>query len=595
MYQPGSGLVRSSAWRRPFGALIARSPVLGVVTAVAVVVAGCGMFGSGSSHRAAARCRPWTLHVAAAPGIAAPAAAVAARYNAAGQRARRCVSVEVDQRDPAAVAGQLAGQGVVTGPVPVDAWIPDSTGWIDLARQTPAGAARVDPAAVSVAESPVVFAVAAAAAAGLRRARLVPSWRSLVPGASFVADNASAAAALPAPVQIKIPDAAADAAGLSALLAIRSVVGHGPTGLVKFVAAIHVAEFLRTPDTATAYAALARPARVPAVIVVAEQSVFQHDAADPAHPVVPVYPVGGSVVLDYPYAAATADPAHRAAVAAFGAALGAPAARALIQAAGLRAPGGAAGPALSPRLGFDPRPPAHIAMPGPTIVDEIEQMWRRALLGARMLILVDVSPSMGDPIPGTGHDRLAVTASIAAQGLTLLDDNDHLGMWVFDTGLNDPKDYEQLAPIRRMGAKLPGGLTQRQYLIGSVIRARPQVDTVTALYKTVLAAFRQMTRSYVPDRWNGIIVLTDGTDQDPRPHALTLPTLLQQLQAAYDPRRPVNVVTIGYGPDTDFAAMQKISAATGGESFQAAFPSQINQFFAKVIVQFLCSSNCPPT
>ncbi len=104
-----------------------------------------------------------------------------------------------------------------------------------------------------------------------------------------------------------------------------------------------------------------------------------------------------------------------------------------------------------------------------------------------------------------------------------------------------------------------------------------------------------MTRSYVPDRWNGIIVLTDGTDQDPRPHALTLPTLLQQLQAAYDPRRPVNVVTIGYGPDTDFAAMQKISAATGGESFQAAFPSQINQFFAKVIVQFLCSSNCPPT
>jgi Ca-activated chloride channel family protein len=594
MYQPELGPVTSPVRRRTCRTPIARALVLVVAAAMA---SACGLFASGG-HRTAAQCRPWTLHVAAAPSIAAPAAAVAARYNAAGRRAGgSCVTVEVDQRDPGLVVSALSGQGAVSGSIPVDAWIPDSTGWIDLARQTtPQGAARISSAAVSVAESPVVFAVPARAAGALRRAGLVPSWRSLVPSnTSFVADNASAASALPAPIQIKIPDAAADAAGLSALLALRSVVGHGPAALVKFVAAIHVAEYLRTANTATAYAAMQRPSQVPTVIVASEQSVFQHDAADPAAPVVPAYPAGGSVVLDYPYVDTTADPAHRAAVAGFGAALGTPAARALIQADGLRAPDGAAGPALSPRLGFDPRVPAQIPLPGPAVVYEIQQMWRRALLGARMLVVFDVSPSMGDWIPGTAHNRLGVTAAIMEQSLALVDNNDHLGMWVFDTGLNDPNDYEQIAPVRRMSDKLPSGITQRQFLMAAAAQSRPQVDVVTALYKTVLDAFRQMTQTYEPDRWNAIILLTDGTDQDPRPHALSLPNLLQELHAAYDPQRPVNVVTIGYGTYADYHALQKISAATGGESFLAAYPSQIQQFFAKVIVQFLCSSNCPPT
>jgi Ca-activated chloride channel family protein len=62
-------------------------------------------------------------------------------------------------------------------------------------------------------------------------------------------------------------------------------------------------------------------------------------------------------------------------------------------------------------------------------------------------------------------------------------------------------------------------------------------------------------------------VLTDGDNDWPR-GGLQLPELIDKLKAA-DPSKPVKVVTIGVGRDTNNDALSQISEATGVHSYNA--------------------------
>jgi Bacterial extracellular solute-binding protein len=53
--------------------------------------------------------------------------------------AGHCAQVAVRAATPASIAGQLANPPPLGPQAQVDAWIPDSQLWIDLARSTPAG------------------------------------------------------------------------------------------------------------------------------------------------------------------------------------------------------------------------------------------------------------------------------------------------------------------------------------------------------------------------------------------------------------------------------------------------------------------------
>jgi secreted protein with Ig-like and vWFA domain len=105
----------------------------------------------------------------------------------------------------------------------------------------------------------------------------------------------------------------------------------------------------------------------------------------------------------------------------------------------------------------------------------------------------------------------------------------------------------------------------------------------TGLYDTALAAYRAVQAGYDPAYVNSVVLITDGENDDST-GGLELPELLAELEAAADPQRPVRIVTIGIGPDTDPASLQAIADATGGTSYVATRPSDIETVFFRALL-----------
>lgn len=588
-------------------------------------------------RHAAAGCPPLTLRIAATPQIAPAIERIAARYNASHPKpGGDCVRVDIQQVQPSEVASSLSGQGMVTASVIPDAWIPDSTLWIDRARDTATGAGRVAAVGPSLAISPVVLALPQPVALKLARSRVVPSWKMLLPnslpspatGGAGVPGSGTAAVAGGAPVagavggqpgppfRLKILDPVSNAAGLATLLAMRTMVGHGQAGLINFVTVARVAQFLTVPDDSSLFRAMFATSR-PTAGLTTEQAVWEHNRAQPTRPAVAVYLAEGSPVLDFPYVPTTADLAKRRAIAAFGRELVGRSGQQVIRAQGLRTPDGTAEPAFGRGSGVRQPPPPPIPLPSARVATAVHEMWGRILIGARMLIALDVSPSMGALVPGTGVTRLDAVSQLTEQGLGLFDKSDVIGLWTFDTGLADPDNYRVMVPMRPLNERVPVGttgaggtgpvagggaatgtggtatVTQLDLLLGALAVQKPEIDTITALYETIRSAFAEVSRGYTPDRFNGVVVLTDGTNYDPRPNALTLRKLVSILRREFNPQRPVNVLIVGYGHSVDFGAMRAIAGATEGAVYEADSPAGIEKFYLQMLTRLVCNRNCP--
>jgi len=79
-----------------------------------------------------------------------------------------------------------------------------------------------------------------------------------------------------------------------------------------------------------------------------------------------------------------------------------------------------------------------------------------------------------------------------------------------------------------------------------------------------------------------VALLTDGANVDP--NGIDLPTLTSRLKAAYNPARPVRIVTIGIGAQADAGALQAISNATHGQSYLVLNPADIKSVLLQSIV-----------
>ena len=67
---------------------------------------------------------------------------------------------------------------------------------------------------------------------------------------------------------------------------------------------------------------------------------------------------------------------------------------------------------------------------------------------------------------------------------------------------------------------------------------------------------------------------------------------LAALGSGKDPRRPVPVITIGLGPDSDHAALAAISRQTGGSTYQAQRASDIYRVFHEAMGRRECLPTC---
>ncbi|MFN3539992.1 MAG: VWA domain-containing protein [Rhodococcus sp. (in: high G+C Gram-positive bacteria)] len=200
-------------------------------------------------------------------------------------------------------------------------------------------------------------------------------------------------------------------------------------------------------------------------------------------------------------------------------------------------------------------------------------------LPSRTLVMEDVSGSMN--YSAGADSRIALTVQASETGNRLFPDNASMGLWAFSIGLGgESQDYRELAPIRRMDEKV-GNTTQREVLLQQTRTLPALVGGGTGLYDTTLAAFRTVQQGYDPDAVNSVIILTDGTNEDP--DSIALDELLSTLRAEQDPSRPVVIVTIGITDDADAGVLQQISATTGGTSFVARNPAEIPNVFVNAL------------
>jgi Bacterial extracellular solute-binding protein/von Willebrand factor type A domain len=529
---------------------------------------------------------PLEVNVAVSDDIAPAVQSVAQLFNRQDhQAAGRCAKVRVTREEPAAEAAAIDGTSSGGGVPAADAWIPDSSLWVDVAQTIPLGAQRIQTTGITVARSPLMIVMPPTAAAQ------VPAFNNSV-GWSFLLPS-SAGGPTSAQVRVELPDPTQSAAGLATLIEMSRLLGSGAgarTSLTTFVRSAQSSAQFDDAASLGSFVTLANPSLgAQPVTVASEQAVLSYDAAHPGHPLAARYPVGitaalGAPELDYPYVVTSSEPAEVTAAHEFGKLLQQDYTAALVRHYGFRSANGTTGTL-----------PTAYGLPGQTLQLATQataseavtalQVWNRLQIPSRDLALVDVSSAMGTPsgLPGvTLEQELTQTASL---GLGLFPDSTQMGLWEFADHVSGSLPYRQLVPVGPLPEAL-GLISRRQQIEQFDTSAKPLASAPAALDQTILAAYQQMVASYQPKYTNAVIVLTAGVDNAPGD---TSPAALaSKLHALYNPNRPVELIIVMVGSKGNLAAMQQIAAAGGGAAYPVTDPTQIGKVFFAAVSRRIC-------
>jgi Ca-activated chloride channel family protein len=308
----------------------------------------------------------------------------------------------------------------------------------------------------------------------------------------------------------------------------------------------------------------------------------------PRVPLVAVYPEEGTLYSDNPFIVLDADwvsDEARQGAALFEAFVQQPENQAKVLQFGFR-PNNPAVPLAEPIVaanGVDPsQPQAELQVPDPEVLVGVLDGWAELRKTARVLLVLDISGSMGDPAGPDGETKLDLAKQAAIASLDQFKDDDEVGLWVFSTDLGGPEpSYVEVVPIGRIGDQIDD-------IRAAIDRQFP--TNGTPLYDVVGAAHEAALAGYDPERINAVVVLTDGVNDDgiPDDDADQFDALLSGLRAGSEgaSSRPVRVFTISYGGDADVITLRAIASATSAAHYDASNPATIEQVFTAVISNF---------
>ncbi|WP_199788357.1 MULTISPECIES: substrate-binding and VWA domain-containing protein [unclassified Streptomyces] len=567
----------ASPRRRRRTVAIATLLVLAVATGAGVAVKGGLLSFSESCEDSAVR-----LTLAASPDIAPAVREVAERTRADEVKSDgHCLDVEVVARDSSKVAEALAGGE----PPGFQVWLPDSDLWLDRAEGLGTGV-PVSPSD-SIASSPVVLAMVPSAAGRLGWPEKTYSWAELV-----------ATALGTEKIRLGAADPARSATGLLALTSIGgSSARQGGDSDTRVAETAKVlaermsdsdAQVLETVARSGSGAEEGNPQRNQAVLI-SEQAAFAHnaEAADSGRLNL-FHPEDGTPLLDYPYTLVDEEQLtltqSRAALR-FMTLLNDKGARAVFARYGFRPADGSAEDAVAASAGArSPQPYATSAAEAPSAkqLQEMLGMWTITVQSARLTTVVDASGSMSTPVPGRGQSRMDVTKESLIQALSQFTPDDEIGLWEFATTLDGTKDYRKLMPTRRLGDPAQGGSTHREKLSAAFAGLQPVPGGATGLYDTVLASYEEARSTYVKGKFNALVILTDGSNQDD--DGISRSALTSRLKELADPERPVPVIAIAVGPDADREEVAEIARITGGDGYEVSDPAEIQAVIFQAIM-----------
>ncbi|MFG2720409.1 substrate-binding domain-containing protein [Streptomyces sp. NPDC048416] len=521
--------------------------------------------------------------------VASPDVAPAVR--AVADRARRdkitsdgsCMDVRVSARDSYEVAASFASAAKPDFSV----WIPDASLWIDRAKDASANVLT----AGHVAASPVALAVLPRAAQTLGWPRKTYTWAEL-----------ATATAQDDTVGLGSADPARSASGLLALSCVgKSAASAGADGDTRTAALAKLLARRVYADDAEAVKTLASgssggsggsdDSRRNQALVLSEQAAFTYNAAHgTAQRLRLFYPEDGAPQLDYPYTmvreARMSTDESRAAMR-FMTLLGDPESLRVLGEAGFRTPGGPAAEQVASAAGARSPQPYASATAEPPSAQELQDalgMWTITVQSARLTTVVDASASMATPVPGAGgRSRMDVTKSSLTRALSQFTPDDEIGLWDFATHLDGSHDYRRLVPTARLGDPAGGGRTQRDRLTQAFAALQPVPDGGTGLFDTTLAAYQEATSTYAPGKFNAVVLLTDGANEDPG--SMSRADLVSRLRKLRDPARPVPLIAVAVGPQADADEVRGIAKATGGAAYRVNDPAGVQAVILEAIME----------
>ena len=313
-------------------------------------------------------------------------------------------------------------------------------------------------------------------------------------------------------------------------------------------------------------------------------------ARPPRTPLVAIYPSEGTLYSDNPFFILDAPwvtKAQREGAQRFTDFVQQPANQKKVLTSGFRPgnPAVALAAPVSTKNGVDPnQPQTLLQVPEPKVMTQLLDRWATQRKTARVLMVLDVSGSMGEAADDeSGDTKLDLAKRAAIEALDEFKADDLVGLRIFSTQLGPAQDQTtlDLVPIGPIGAN-------REQL-------RRQIDALvpvagTPLYQVTQQSFDEMLSSYDPKVINALIVLTDGYNDDGHPDDddAQRNTLLSSLRrgATGENGKPVKVFTIGYGRDADMATLNSISDASEAKGYNATDSSKINDVFTQVVSNF---------
>lgn len=484
---------------------------------------------------------------------------------------RECVKFILQPQEPVETVQSAAILPQDRAP---DIWIPDSSLWESRVTKWQLNQDG------SFATSPVVIATSQKALDKLGWGENDPSWLTALAGKRPLA----------------VPQIAADAAGLSAVIALWQSLGKGDDAQRALAGTVLAAGRLDVPTEAEAIQAAESGSESAPLLPTSAQAVTAENKGRTGAALVAVQPTGGSPSLDYPIltmlrstpASTDAAKARQRAIRATVSELLNSRSAGIAKAAGFEA--AARGEATSSSAS-SPSPSTEGAADSTaaTTSSPIDGLAPQELAGlvdritslsapSRFLTIFDLSGSMRAGA-GNGQTRIAFAATAASLAGDLLTDRAQVGLWGFSRDLRGKKDIIEIEDLAQLGH---GSGSHREQLNQSMAGAGKLLGgNGTALFRAAVAGMTEMNGKYDPRAGNAVVVFTDGANSDKGGPSLN--ETLAELTQLYDPKKPVRLICIGIGTGVDMSELRAMSSKAGGQAFLAKDPRQLPQVLFDVM------------
>jgi Ca-activated chloride channel family protein len=533
--------------------------------------------------------------------------AVAKRYNSSDRQVNgSCYGISVTAMASGVVESRLteASWDPAWGPAP-DAWSPAASTWLQLLRHDRASHDRPDILAAdneSVVSTPIVLAMPEAKAKALGWPQAAIGWSDLLNLANDPRGWASKGHPEWGAFKLGKTNPNVSTSGLSATIgAFVAATGTSSDLTLDALKEPRVRDFVAGVEKSvahygdTALTFLTNLQRADdagaalgyvSAVAVEEKSIVDYNEGNPTGdletngqhgkprvPLVAIYPKEGTLNSDSPFAVLQApwsDAGKQAGAKDFLAYLHEPAQQVLFTDAGFRTYDGRPGKAVSDSDYLAEDVGVTLSPPSPPVLAAVRAAWSDLRKPARVLLVLDVSGSMGQSAGG-GKTRLELAQAAAVNGLSQLSDADQVGLWTFPA---QGQVYWQQMALEPLGP-------QREQLITRIQQLIPAGGT--PLYAATRKASEAVRAGAGDDTINAVVVMTDGKNE--YPDDTDVDGLIRQLgdQAL---EGGVRVFTIAYGEDADLDTVKRISEASRAAAYDASDPQTIDTVFTNVLSNF---------